>query len=142
MVIVSFADVFSKLKTIHDQGVYLPINFTFAPETKLSAKNVRKAVNEYGLFSRKTTWDTASTSKEVPFLDRSPTVATVDAAPAPSSDSLHAQIQALLAPTKDDMKFPFLLYQFMPFEPSPSSIALIRVFPLKKLMSPLRPLNL
>lgn len=84
--------------------MYLPINFTFAPETKLSAKNVRKAVNEYGLFSRKTTWDTASTSKEVPFLDRSPTVAAVDATPSASSDSLHAQIQALLAPTEDVMQ--------------------------------------
>ena len=62
------------LQTIQDEGVYKEIDMTFAPEQKMSIKDIRKAANDYGLFAPTTKWDDtaaiAEDEEDPPFLDR------------------------------------------------------------------------
>jgi hypothetical protein len=54
--------------------VYKEIDMTFAPEQKMSIKDIRKAANDYGLFAPTTKWDDtaadAEDAEDPPFLDR------------------------------------------------------------------------
>jgi hypothetical protein len=56
--------------------VYDDIPITFAPEGKLTAKEVRKAANEYGSFTPTTKWDETEALEDPPFLDREATIQT------------------------------------------------------------------
>ena len=54
MVIVSFlSKILQRSVQINDQGRD-EFSITFAPERKMNAKNLRKAVNEYNLFAPNT----------------------------------------------------------------------------------------
>ena len=62
------------LQDIQDEGVYKEIDMIFAPEQKMSIKDIRKAANDYGLFAPTTKWDDtaaiAEDDEDPPFLDR------------------------------------------------------------------------
>jgi hypothetical protein len=110
------AQALAALKSLHDQGVTDDIPITFAPESKLTAKGVRRAANEYGLFAPTTKWDDTNTLEDPPFLDREATINVIKAtklhytnvqqrniAHIASTGNLHAKIQSQLAPTEDNM---------------------------------------
>ena len=44
-------NIHQALQTIQDEGVYKKIEMTFAPEQKLSLRDVQKAANDYRLFA-------------------------------------------------------------------------------------------
>jgi hypothetical protein len=80
------------------------IPITFALEDKLSAEDVRRRINEYGLLAPSTKWDeNEKIQDDAPFMEReSNRKAHVNAI---CSDSpLHANIQKQLCPTEDDME--------------------------------------
>ena len=62
------------LQTIQNEGLYKEIEMTFAPEQKMSIKDVRKAANDYGLFAPTTKWDDsamiAEEEEDPPFMER------------------------------------------------------------------------
>jgi hypothetical protein len=124
--VFSAQHAYDKLKAIHDQGVCEQIPITFAPERKLSATQVRKAANEYGLFAPTTKWDDPQTVEDPPFLERTAntnmltaTKAAIDKAKAAAKDlytktklspntvtdttPLHAHVREHLAPNEDDL---------------------------------------
>ena len=82
------------LAKLHTQGVEKDIPITLAIESKPSAQEIRRRVNDFGLFAPNTKWDeNENTVDDPPFLDRTPK----------QVNQLHANIQSYLAPDEDDM---------------------------------------
>ena len=95
------ADAQRTLQKLQDEGVCEPIELTFAQERKLSLKDVRKAINDYGLFAPTTRWDhKAAEAKELedpPFLDQEPINSV-------QIKNARTRISKILTPTEDDME--------------------------------------
>jgi len=71
----------AKLQSIYNQGVCREIPIVFAPKQKLTTTAARKVDNEYGLFAPTTKWDESEAiyDNDIPFLDRTATIPTVQA---------------------------------------------------------------
>ena len=92
-------DATNRLALLHDQGVgedQIPI--TFALESKLSASDVRKRVNEDGLFATNTKWDeNEDIQDDAAFMDH-------PANRTAHLNRLHANLRKSLCQTEDDME--------------------------------------
>ena len=90
-------DAKAALATIHDQGVEDDIPITFALEAKLKASDVRKQINESGLFATNTKWDeNENIVEDKDFMDRA-------ANRTAHLNQLHAHIRNHICNAEDDM---------------------------------------
>ena len=93
------AQASTALQNIQDEGVYKEIDMIFAPEQKMSIKDVRKAANDYGLFAPTTKWDdtaaNAEDDEDPPFLDREQ---------INKLNKIGSNICKQMAPIEDDME--------------------------------------
>ena len=94
----SAADAVRILADMHNQGVEDDIPITFALEPKLKASDVRKRINEAGLFAPNTKWDeNENVADDVNFMDRA-------ANKTAHINNMHAQIRQHLCTIEDDME--------------------------------------
>ena len=94
------ADAAAQLASIHNQGVEDDIPITFALKTKLKDSDVRKCINESGLFATNTKWDENEEDiiEDKDFTDRAKNNRTAHL------NQLHAHIEHHLCQTEDDME--------------------------------------
>ena len=134
------ADALKQLRLLHEQ-VVLGFSLTFAPEKKSPFKEVRKATNEYGLFSPNARWDkdaalaqikpaSKTTDTEVPKERIVDKVHSIHA----YYEDLYARIHYSLCPTCMSM-FPLYIYlhsdPYLVSEQRATSLTWISLSPLK-----------